>query len=172
MAIRAYTLVELIIVIVILGIISAGILPNLGGMSSLKTNFYQRQLIQALRAAKRLAIASECFVSVKFTSSGYEVDLPNLTTKSDGCSVLAPTTTPSYFDKIPDLNGLEKNTLPNANDTQICSPSTVCTIYFNAKGQCLDSTGTMFSSTETQMIKINNTLKVQLVGETGYAYAT
>ena len=173
--IKAYTLVELIIVLVLLGILSAGIVPNLSLMSSFKSSFYQRQLIQAMRAAQRLAIASECHVAISISSSGYEVKIP---VDSTQCSLIPNTANLSKFELKNDLlNGLEKSSLANAGDTQTCNlstsiKSTSCTLYFNSTGQCFESNGTIISGTEP-LIEINNgALKIKVVGETGYVYAS
>lgn len=68
---RGFTIVELIMVIVILGIISAVALPRFFDRKSFDERFYFEEVLSSVRYAQKLAVASGCLVHVKINNSGY-----------------------------------------------------------------------------------------------------
>ena len=68
---RGFTIVELIMVIVILGIISAVALPRFFDRKTFDERFYFEEVLSSVRYAQKLAVASGCLVKVTVNNSGY-----------------------------------------------------------------------------------------------------
>lgn len=68
---RGFTIVELIMVIVILGIISAVALPRFFDRKTFDERFYFEETLSAIRYGQKLAVASGCPVRFKLDSNGY-----------------------------------------------------------------------------------------------------
>jgi len=68
---RGFTIVELIMVIVILGIISAVAVPRFFDRKVFDERFYFEETLSAVRYAQKLAVASGCLVRVTVDNSGY-----------------------------------------------------------------------------------------------------
>ncbi len=66
-----FTLVELIIVIVIIGIIATVSAPRFAKISSFEQRGFFDESLSAVRYAHKLAIASGCNIQVQFTTSSY-----------------------------------------------------------------------------------------------------
>ena len=65
------TIVELVIVLVILGILSAVAAPRFFSRSGFHERFFFQDSLAALRYAQKLAVASGCEVQVTFSASDY-----------------------------------------------------------------------------------------------------
>jgi len=70
---RGFTIVELIMVIVILGIISAVALPRFFDRMTFDGRFYFEEVLSSVRYAQKLAVASGCSIKVLVDSDGYRL---------------------------------------------------------------------------------------------------
>lgn len=70
---RGFTIVELIMVIVILGIISAVALPRFFDRKTFDERFYFEEVLSSFRYARKLAVASGCSIKVLVDSDGYRL---------------------------------------------------------------------------------------------------
>jgi MSHA pilin protein MshC len=68
---RGYTVVELVIVLVLMGILAANALPRFFAASTFDEMGYADSLLGALRYGHKLALASRCDTRVAITATGY-----------------------------------------------------------------------------------------------------
>ena len=70
---RGFTLVELVIVMVLLGIISSIAIPRFFDRQGFTDHGFYTEVINALRYAQQHAVATNCDVQVTLTSTGYSL---------------------------------------------------------------------------------------------------
>jgi MSHA pilin protein MshC len=74
---KGFTLVELVLVIVILGVISVTALPMLFSRTDFEQRGFFDELLQATRYAQKLAVASNCDVQVTLNSGDFALAFLN-----------------------------------------------------------------------------------------------
>jgi MSHA pilin protein MshC len=71
---RGFTIVELVLVIVILGVISAVAVPRFFDRKVFDERFYFEEVLAAARYAQKLAVASGCPIRFKIDDAGYALN--------------------------------------------------------------------------------------------------
>lgn len=71
---RGFTVVELILVVVIIGIVAAVVGPRFFTRSNFDERFYFEEALSAIRYAQKLAVASGCNIQFSIDSEGYALD--------------------------------------------------------------------------------------------------
>jgi MSHA pilin protein MshC len=153
----AFTLVELVLVIVIIGILGVVVAPRFFATSSYTTRGYFDELQSAVRYAQKLAIATQCPVQINIsaTSNRYDLYLPN-DTDADPTTCDLPAVYGANPVRLPAGQGNFGRAAPSG--VTITSPNLVVT--FNAFGQ----------PTSTGTVTVNGTRSFTIETETGYVY--
>jgi len=68
---RGYTLIELVVVIIILGVIAAISGPKFFGTKTFSERGYADEVASAMRYAQKVAVATGCNVQLTITAAGY-----------------------------------------------------------------------------------------------------
>ncbi len=139
--IKGFTLIELVVVILILGILSAVIVPRLDITSFRQTGFFQ-QALASIRFAQKRAITSGCTVSVFIDSTNCNITFTGVPA---GCPA-----------------GAIRN--PGTGNANFCNDSTAAGAP--AAAFTFDNIG---RPSAAQSINFTGTT-IQVVAETGFAY--
>ena len=96
---RGFTLVELIMTVVIVGILAVFAAPRFFGADIFKSRGFADQVQASLRYAQKIAIAQHRYVCAAFTSNS--VTLTTGATAACGTPLVSPTGEPSYVINAP-----------------------------------------------------------------------
>lgn len=105
---RGFTLVELIMTMVIIGILAAVVAPRFFDNNVFQSRGFSDQVQASLRYAQKVAIAQHRFVCVVFTSNG--ITLSTGATTACGTPLASPSGDPSYVITAP--SGVAFTALP------------------------------------------------------------
>ena len=157
--VSGFTLVELIMVIVILGIISAISIPLFLNTQTLQGRFFFDQLKSDLTVAQRSAVSSGCQLQFTLDNSHYQIDWDSNCSSTDSESFSTPLLSPDNHDAI-------NESIPGA--VSLLLPASDVQLIFTAAGQIEDTSGTVISS---QLLRFDNegrNLDITLYGDTGF----
>ena len=118
---HGFTLVELVVIIVLLGILSFYAAPRFIGVLDFERSGFYNEVVSATRYAHKLAVGRGCQVGIEFRKDGYTLKEPQ-----SGCSG-----TPSV--DLPDSHPVSSN---SRNIQVSTSENTPHSVTFNALGEC------------------------------------
>ncbi len=134
---KGFTLIEVVIVITIIGILAKVSSSLFFSLSTYNNQFYQDEVKNTIRYARKLAIASGRYIYVSVTSSSITLQIM---TPGSSCGV--GTTFSSIMDPISNTSGYTRT----APGTTTLTYSSHFPIYFNNAGQALDASNCAISS--------------------------
>lgn len=148
-----FTLIELVMIMVILGILSATALPRFFDLSVYREHAFFDDTLNAMRHAQKLAVATGCNVQVQIAANQFELKRPTATDRSQCTS-----TSSSDFALSVSRPG-SAETRYQGSEPGISLSTT--TFYFTAKGEA--SAG--------QQINVGSSGKqISVVKDTGFVY--
>ncbi len=156
-----FTLVEIIIVIVLLGILAAAVLPKAFSTSTYTTRLYFDSVLNSVEYARKLAVGTGQHIQVALSTStltlSRRTEGSNCTTGTVLSAVVDPSTNATTFVK----------TAPSG-----ITLSPAITFYFDGLGKAylVSGTATTCAALGTQVITVqgNFSATVTIVGETGF----
>ncbi len=148
---QGFTLVELVMCMVLMGIISTSVLPKFFNLTSYKEKALFDDTLNAIRYAQKLAVATGC--NVQFVTSSNQFSLKRPAGRGTCTSV-----TSADFSS----NVVQHASSGNYTGSQSGINLSTITLYFNALGIIASSTGTGISVGASHAITV--------VPSTGFVY--
>ncbi len=161
-----FTFIELVVVMILVGIMSAVILPRFSLMTGFKDAGYRDEIKATLDYARKIAVAQRRYSCVVIGADSkltltVELTTPNL--HAGSCPAAASATYPAL--NLPSGG----NTLSPPGNVTITAPTLPLTIYFNAQGEPQPST---FTSTILRIADSSSgsTSTLTIEAESGYVH--
>ena len=153
---HGFTLVELVLTIVLLGIISFVALPKFFNQATFDERFFYDDLVAATRYASKLAIGSGCAVRLSISASGYAL------AQDSNCNFASP----NYNLNVirPDDDAVYTNL--DVPDSLTVS-SSEATIIFWPNHQVVDGSGAAITTATIQLTG-EQTRQITIYGGSGY----
>lgn len=148
---KGFTLIELVMVIVLLGILSATALPKFFDFSGFQQQAFFDDTLSAVRYAQKLAVATGCKVQVSVSANAYVLNSP--ATRSQ-CS-----SNPTFSLAVRHPGTGEASY--THSESGVSLTSTPVTFYFDALGR---------ASADVQLT-VAGTKTITVVSDTGFVYA-
>lgn len=148
-----FTLVELVMVIVVLGILSATALPKFFEKNTFAERAFFDDTLNAVRYAQKLAVATGCNVKVSISSNSY-----TLMRQGNASSSSCPGGI-SYSLAVPHPG--TGATSYSGSESGITLSSSVSSFIFNSLG----------SVSTDATLTINGSRTISVIAETGFVYA-
>lgn len=159
-AVRAggFTLVELVMIIIIIGVLAVAIGPRFFSMDAYQERFYTEDLQSALRYARRTAEASNCAVRVRLLANGYDLN-QDINCFSGGAS--------SYTQAVVRPSDPDLPYASSEKPVTLLQTASLNNFFFEPDGKIVDSASNISTVTVTLTgTKIATTLRLD--GGSGY----
>lgn len=151
---RGFTMVELIIVMILVGILAAYAVPKFAAMSSLSQDAWRDQVKSALRYAQKAAVSHRRLVCVDMSGATITLQIASAHGAGSCNTPLAgPGDTGSFGGSAP--AGTSTSVVPSG------------TIYFQPDGRTTSMSAGVHT-TSGRTINMTGVSSLQLFGETGY----
>lgn len=123
---KGFTLIELALIIVILGILASSALPKFFELSGYQQRGFFDDTLNAIRYAQKLAVATGCNVQFSIASNQYTLKRPGASDRS-----LCSSSTASDFTQVVSRPGSGESSYQGSQSGVSISNTT---LYFNAQG--------------------------------------
>ncbi len=144
---KGFTLVELVLVIVLLGVMAAAIVPRFFNLTDFEERAYFDEVVAACRYAQKLAVVSGCDVRLVLSSAGFALG------KRQACDDR------SAFTRVIRLPGKDVDIVPPPGGVAVSA----FTVIFSPFGSAMNS------SRVVSDFSLNvGSRNFMIVGETGY----
>jgi MSHA pilin protein MshC len=167
---RGFTLIELVMVIVMLGVLAVFAVPKMSGPSAFNVRGFHDETLAYLRYAQSTAVAQRRTVCVVFTSNAVQLSLASLSTPYvclASAKLAGPRGEPQASATAKSGVNYEKGLAPSA-------------FFFDALGQPVDATGSTLAKqtlhvTDDLVTTVNDTgsngvLRIVVEAVTGYVH--
>lgn len=151
---RGFTMVELIIVMILVGILAAYAVPKFAAMTSLSQDAWRDQVKSALRYAQKAAVSHRRLVCVDISASTITLQIASVNGATSCNTPLGGPGDAGSFGGSP----------PTGMSTSVTPAGT---IYFQPDGRATVMSGGTHA-TSGRSISMTGVLPLQLFGETGY----
>lgn len=150
---EGFTLVELVLVVILLGILSFAALPRLSSTSVFQASAFQSEVVAALRYAHKSAISHRRLVCATLTANSVTLTIAGAN-GATSCSAVLP--------------GPDGNNAFATASTNLINPAPAGAIYFQPSGVITsDGAGTQIAN---YTINVTGVEAINVIGATGYVY--
>lgn len=151
---RGFTLIELIMVVVLLGVLAVVAAPRIFNTGDFNARGFHDETLGLLRYAQKSAIAQRRTVCVSFTANGASLAMASVPAAT-ACGVSVPLTGPKGAATIQAKSGVSYTSTPASG------------LNFDGLGRPIAADGTLMA---TQTITISNADAVVVEAGTGYVH--
>lgn len=153
-----FTLVELVMIIVIIGVLAVAVGPRFFSVTAYSERFYNEEVLNGLRYAHRVAESSNCAVRFNLTSTGFQLNQDSNCFSNAAPNFNQNVFRPSEAD-VPYIN--------TEKPASLIQSGTVNPMFFQPDGKVFDSassqTAVTISLTGSEVIST-----IQIDGYSGY----
>jgi MSHA pilin protein MshC len=149
---KGFTLIEMVMTLVILGILSASFTPKFFQLSAFQQRVFFDDTLSAIRYAQKLAVATGCNVQVSIASNTFSLKRPGAVDRSQCTS----TSTANFTQDVAHPGSGETHYSGSQSGVTL----TPATFYFTALGAVSSGLD----------ITVGSTKKITIIQETGFAY--
>ena len=164
-----FTLVELIMVMVIVGILAIAVVPRFFDANVFKSRGFADQVQASLRYAQKQAIAQHRNVCVAVTPTDISLTIAKDSGATNPCNqpnLVSPSGQPSSCS-----SSTYKICTPSSSITLTLTPASPSTFVFDALGKPWDAAGTTPSAIQKSITISGATNPVYVEAETGYVHS-
>ncbi len=147
-----FTVIELVMVIVLLGILSATALPKFFDVSSYRQQVFFDDTLSAVRYAQKLAVGSGCKVQVSVSANSYVLNRPANRSQCSGNTAVF---------SLPVRNPGTGTVSYSNSESGVALTSSPAAFYFDALGR----------ASADALITVAGSKTISVVSDTGFVYA-
>ena len=155
---RGFTLVEMVLTLVILGVLAAVSLPKFFNRSTFDERYYHDDLISAARYAQRLATGSGCAVRLSVSGTGFSM------VQDSNCDLSSPTYDLTV-NRPSDSEAFSNTDVPDGLTITSSEP----VFIFLPQGGAVDSSNANIGNATITLIGASSRT-INIAGATGYVY--
>ncbi len=156
---HGFTLIELVLTLVILGIVAAVSIPKFFNASTFEERFFHDDLLSAARYAQRLAVGSGCAVRMSVSGTGFSLD------QDSNCD----TSSPSYSLVV--ARPSDSESFSNVDvPANVSITAATSSYFFLPQGGVVDASNVSVGNSTIVLVG-GLTRTINIIGATGYAYS-
>jgi len=170
-AVRGFTMVEMIVVLILVGVLSASAVPLMSNATGMRDQAWHDAALSALRFARATAVSHRRVVCATFTNSSVSLTIALLRTSPSCAGTLLGPEGSAVFDSSRNASATTTLSYSDRDAGTSSSLGQAATLYFQPDGRVTSSfSGAMTTRNWAWTIVPSSAEAITLEGAAGYAY--